>query len=378
VLRREVGDEGISAVCFRPRGGGGGGGGACADKRFDVWSGFSVGTRGRISTDVTEVSESFRLGRGIGGFMVDGSDGWGGNSRRNEIDRSGLIWWWEVEADERVLLGAGGTGGKFRFVPAGCLSSGLMRSSEFTTWLLPLAPRFREGGGKGFSGDVCGIARGGKDLRSGGRIGCGLSRSWVSGECFTEDTLSSSSSSSEVYTNVTPVVEWSVWWEWKLALSSGFIGGAKVLGSDSVVASEWEPSLWFENMSRLNASTPRSTSGVRVIVDDEVVLEFTRKGFNVVLVGGMLGLEGSSNDDFDFVRSATRAITRQTWLFWKRKRYLERKSLTFLFVLQFANVLLTESWHIYVLPQQIPLVPVQVQSRRPRPLILNRMDKYLL
>jgi hypothetical protein len=68
-------------------------------------------------------------------------------------------------------------------------------------------------------------------------------------------------------------------------------------------------------MSRLNASTPRSTSGVRVIVDDEVVLEFTRKGFNVVLVGGMPGLEGSSNDDFDFVRSATRAITVKTWLF---------------------------------------------------------------
>lgn len=65
-------------------------------------------------------------------------------------------------------------------------------------------------------------------------------------------------------------------------------------------------------MSRLNASTPRSTSGVRVTVDDEVVLEFTRKGFNVVLVGGMFGLEGCSNDDLDFVRSGTRAITRQT------------------------------------------------------------------
>jgi hypothetical protein len=62
-------------------------------------------------------------------------------------------------------------------------------------------------------------------------------------------------------------------------------------------------------MSRLNASTPRSTPGVRVIVDEVDVLEFVRKGFKVVLVGVRLGNDGSNND-FDVVRSGTRAITR--------------------------------------------------------------------
>jgi hypothetical protein len=63
-------------------------------------------------------------------------------------------------------------------------------------------------------------------------------------------------------------------------------------------------------MSRLNASTPRSTPGVRVIVEEDDVLEFARKGFNVVLVGARLGIDGCSDDDFDLVRSGTRAITR--------------------------------------------------------------------
>ena len=52
---------------FLPRGGGGGGGGCCAERRFaeiDVLgSETSVEIRGVMSTDVTEVSESFRLGR---------------------------------------------------------------------------------------------------------------------------------------------------------------------------------------------------------------------------------------------------------------------------------------------------------------------------
>lgn len=39
-------------------------------------------------------------------------------------------------------------------------------------------------------------------------MGCGLSRKSVSGECLTADPTSSSSS--EVYTNVIPVVEGSV------------------------------------------------------------------------------------------------------------------------------------------------------------------------
>lgn len=63
-------------------------------------------------------------------------------------------------------------------------------------------------------------------------------------------------------------------------------------------------------MSRLNASTPRSTPGVRVIVDDDDdILEFARKGFKVVLVGGRLGIDDCSDDSFDPVRSGTRAIT---------------------------------------------------------------------
>lgn len=93
VLRREVGSEGISVGYFLPRGGGGGGGGCCAERRFaeiDVLdSETSVEIRGVMSTDVTEVSESFRLGRGIGGFTdCCWSEGWGGNSLRNDEDRS--------------------------------------------------------------------------------------------------------------------------------------------------------------------------------------------------------------------------------------------------------------------------------------------------
>jgi hypothetical protein len=90
-------------------------------------------------------------------------------------------------------------------------------------------------------------------------------------------------------------------------------GSVKVLGgkvdSESIAPSEWVASL-FKNMSRLNASTPRSTSGVRVTLDEDDVLEFARKGLRVVLVGARLGMDGCSDDGFDVVRSGTRAITR--------------------------------------------------------------------
>ena len=101
--------------------------------------------------------------------------------------------------------------------------------------------------------------------------------------------------------------------EWKLALSSSFAGIVKVLAdkvdSESIVLSECVPSL-FDNRSRLNASTPRSTPGVRVTVDEDDVWEFARKGFKVVLVTAKLGIVGCSDNGFDLVRSGTRAIIR--------------------------------------------------------------------
>jgi hypothetical protein len=68
-------------------------------------------------------------------------------------------------------------------------------------------------------------------------------------------------------------------------------------------------------MSRLNASTPRSTPAVRAVDEDVEAVEFARKGFSVVLVGARLGEAACScdedDDDFDPVLSGTRAITRQ-------------------------------------------------------------------
>jgi hypothetical protein len=90
VLRRDVGDEGGKS-CFLPRGGGGGGG-ACAERRLfatEVVEGGGAGGSGCcweslerrgccMSKEVTEVSESFRLGRGGGGFVVSEEVGGGG------------------------------------------------------------------------------------------------------------------------------------------------------------------------------------------------------------------------------------------------------------------------------------------------------------
>ena len=68
-------------------------------------------------------------------------------------------------------------------------------------------------------------------------------------------------------------------------------------------------------MSRLNASTPRSTPGARIVDEEDNEVEFARKGFSVAVVGAKPGVEECScdedEDDFDVVRSGTRAITRQ-------------------------------------------------------------------
>ena len=61
----------------------------------------------------------------------------------------------------------------------------------------------------------------------------------------------------------------------------------------------------------MNASTPRSTPGVRVIVDEDDVFVVARKGFKVVPVEARLGLEGCSREVFDAVRLGTRAVTSQ-------------------------------------------------------------------
>ena len=80
------------------------------------------------------------------------------------------------------------------------------------------------------------------------------------------------------------------------------------------VVSDWLPSFDFANMSRLNASTPRSVPGVRAVDEEDEGAEFARKGLSVVLVGARLGVVECScdedDDDFDPVRSGTRANTR--------------------------------------------------------------------
>lgn len=98
-----------------------------------------------MSKEVTEVSESFRLGRGGGGFVfeelddedvvpavedsggstVDGRGG-GGKSLRIEDARS-RRW---VDADEGDLRGAGGAGGKLLLTVEDILSSAVFFSSE--------------------------------------------------------------------------------------------------------------------------------------------------------------------------------------------------------------------------------------------------------
>jgi len=113
--------------------------------------------------------------------------------------------------------------------------------------------------------------------------GCGLSRNIVSGECFSDDPTSSSSS--EEYTNVIPVAVWSVRLE--CVLVSALADDDDVLGLDSSESFELsrEPSLALENISLLNASTPRSTSAVRTGVADEDEFVFVRKGLRSVLDG---------------------------------------------------------------------------------------------
>jgi hypothetical protein len=89
VLLRDVGLEGTSLRVLRLRGGGGGGGG-CVERRLlddvlgeGIFCGNDSGSvviRRVVSKDVTEVSESFRLDRGGGGFIDDddkGSKVWG-------------------------------------------------------------------------------------------------------------------------------------------------------------------------------------------------------------------------------------------------------------------------------------------------------------
>ena len=110
------------------------------ERRFDAlgtgttsFSGTTVSKEVREggigSTEVTLVSESFRRGRGIGGFSFSGAEVIGvAGSRRREADRSGRLEWRDVDADDNVLLGTGGNGGKFRFI--GVFSSAFVLSSR--------------------------------------------------------------------------------------------------------------------------------------------------------------------------------------------------------------------------------------------------------
>jgi len=125
--------------------------------------------------------------------------------------------------------------------------------------------------------------------------GCGLARSIVSGECLTDDPMSSSSSS-EVYTNVIPVAVWSVRLDCRL-LVSALADDNDVLGLVSSESFELSrlPSLAFENISLLNASTPRSTAAVLAGAADEEEDEFVfvRKGLRTVLDGAIV--DGGTN-----------------------------------------------------------------------------------
>ncbi len=79
------------------------------------------------SKEVTDVSESFRLGRGGGGLLTCSAVNEG--SRRIEDVRSGRSERCEVDAEDGERRGAGGAGGKVRLV----LISFLPLSSAFDT-----------------------------------------------------------------------------------------------------------------------------------------------------------------------------------------------------------------------------------------------------
>jgi len=84
--------------------------------------------------------------------------------------------------------------------------------------------------------------------------------------------------------NVIPVVDCSVLDECKLAVSSALEGGvAKSGGSDD------DRSALLSSISRLNASTPRSTSPVLVAVDERS--EFARKGLRADVGGGTVDVD---------------------------------------------------------------------------------------
>ena len=91
-------------------------------------------------------------------------------------------------------------------------------------------------------------------------------------------------------------------------------GGAKlgtVRSFSDAVSVDPDPSLAFENMSRLNASTPLSTPSVGTIVADVDVAELARKGLSMVVVGARLG-KGGSNEEPVPNRSGTRATINHT------------------------------------------------------------------
>jgi hypothetical protein len=118
----------VIGVFFECRGGGGGGGG------IEILLDEVSGSRGIVSggemSDVTEVSESFRRGRGGGGFEpveLLGSVGTGGRGKSflNEDVRSRCL----VDAEEGDRLGAGGAGGKLLLIvllSSDFLSSGII------------------------------------------------------------------------------------------------------------------------------------------------------------------------------------------------------------------------------------------------------------
>ena len=95
---------------------------------------------------------------------------------------------------------------------------------------------------------------------------------------------------------------------------SGLDDDVDVLGlasSDSVELSPREPSLDLENISFLNASTPRSTSAVRAGTDEEEGIVFARNGLRAALDGATEGGgENSCDERADFVLSGTRDTAR--------------------------------------------------------------------
>jgi hypothetical protein len=141
--------------------------------------------------------------------------------------------------------------------------------------------------------------------------------------------------------NVIPVVDWSADFaeeERRLGLSLGGaavveLEGCEIMGGGSECGREEGSAeivfVLFEKMRRLKASTPLSVAGVRGMLEEEeedAVLEVTRKGLRVVMLGGAeavagLGIgavDGGSCSAvvvlvvlFEAIRSGTRAITSQ-------------------------------------------------------------------